>query len=486
MLRKSLLISLCLILFNINSEAQLYRTGAMGGLSYSIFDKDNSLTPFNFGNNPAWIYVDETETHLLISPSYSSISGDYRRLYDAEERIKYSAAFRGVKTLGTKGTFIGYTDYQYEVRKNYYRTLLFDTYSGEAFFMQDTTTGDFRFNGPKVNLMYSWELAPNLFAGISGLYKILDGLKNVYTNAQTMYREVGFNAGLAYQFSGNHIMGVNINYLDCQEKIEAKDVNLLEVEIFNFRGETFAIRRRGSSLEETIRKKILTLSGQVYMQPVESFQFALQGNYSPSNTRVSFPKSGLIDVEEGFSTFENYDIQAKAQYQLNHSVLLGFSGGYSNNNSWSKNSLKNLLLWEWDVKEIYSGIGVSYMFPNLPLLVGVEYEFANVKADSSKYIDSRSIDLTSKDHLIRFGMEYEIIDKAFVRGGFNFKMKEFDLITGGKDVNRLAINLGFEIPVFDMLSFIPYIVYQKDYLKDFSNVYRSNLSGFLTIKLNQF
>jgi len=486
MLRKSLLISFCLILFNINSEAQLYRTGAMGGLSYSIIDKDNSLTPFNFGNNPAWIYVDETETHLLISPSYSSISGDYRRKFDADERIKYFAAFKGVKTLGTKGTFIGYTDYDYEVRKNYYRTLLYDTYSGEAFFMQDTTTGDFRFNGPKVNLMYSWEVVPNLYAGISGLYKILDGLKNVYTHAKTMYREVGVNAGLAYRFPENYVLGLNINYLDCQEKIEAKDVNLLEVEIFNYRGETFAIRRRGSSLEETIRKKNLTFSGQFFMQPVETFRFAIQGNYTPSNTRVSFPKSGLIDVEEGFSTLENIDVQIRGQYEFTPSVLIGISGGYLNNKSWSKNSLKNLLLWEWDVKEIFSGLGVSYKFSDLPLMIGAEYEFANVNADSSKYIDSRSINLTSKDHLIRLGMEYEFFEKGFVRGGFNFKMKEFDLITGGKDVNMFAINLGFEIPVFDVLSFIPYIVYQKNYLKDFTNVYRSHLSGFITIKLNQF
>ncbi len=486
MVQKSIIISLIALFFGVNSFAQSYRTAAMGGLSYSITDKDNSLTPFNFGNNPAWIYPDETETHLLVTPSFSQVKGDYRRPLEADAKDFYYAGFRGVKTLGDYGTFIGYTDYSYELRKNNYRTLLYDTYSGEAFFVQDTTIGNYRYNGPKVELMYSWEVYPNLYAGITGNYKILDGLKNVYTFAKTTYREVGASAGLAYSIGGNIIIGARISYLDNQEKIDAKDVNLLDVEFFNYRGETFAIKRRSSSLEETIRKKTVSMGGQFYYKYNEDLQFAVQGNYTPSNSRIAFPKSGLIDVEEGYSTFENTDIRSKIQYRFSESIMMGITGGYFNRNSWSRNSLKNLLLWEWDINEVFAGVGLSYAFKNIPLLIGAEYELSNVKADSSKHVDSKIINLKSTDHLIRFGIEYEFMPYSYLRSGFNFQVKEYDLITGGKDVNRLAFNLGFEIPLSESISIAPYLEYQKLFLKEYSDIYRSNLSGFVTLRLNYF
>jgi hypothetical protein len=173
-------IFLCLI-FAAGVSAQVLRTESMGGLSYAIVDKDHSLSPYDFGKNPAWLVEDERETHLFITPFYSNSWGDYRRKYDSEGNATLGSTFQGVRTLGGQGTFSGYTSYIYQNRRNYYRTLKKDTYAGEGFNITDTTASDFRYMGPHVRLMYSWQPLRRVLAGGFVSYELLDGLKEKFS-----------------------------------------------------------------------------------------------------------------------------------------------------------------------------------------------------------------------------------------------------------------------------------------------------------------
>jgi len=485
-MKKILKISLTFsLVFSAICFSQQSRLLALGGLSIGIEDKDNSLTPFDFGNNPAWLFMDEKDSYLDISPAISNSWGSYHRKFDSDGDMYYGTAFKGVKPLGELGTFLGYTSYDYEVRRNYYRTLKYDTYSGEAFFFTDTTAGNFHYNGPTVNLMYSWELLPSLYSGASVSYQLLDGLKKIYTYGKTIYRNVGGNFGLVYQANDNLLFGANYIFFDSQETIESADVNLLNVEVFYYRGETYFVPDRGSSVTQKIRKKGSTFSGQIFWQDSEKLQLALQTNYSPSNSKVLIPEGDYKEVEEGYAWFESFDIQLISRYKIDNDLTAGIYTAYLNRDSWSRHSHKNLLLWEWSVKDLSIGIGSSYKITP-ELLAGIDYIFTNRAIDSSKYIDNRYADLSSNDHAVKLGVEYKIIKDVLLRGGCSLSLNGYDICFGGENVKNNSFTFGVEVPVFETILLDSYIRYSNISPGNDSGKSRSFLGAFVSLKLNSF
>lgn len=470
--------------------AQVSRTDAMGGLTFSIFDRDQVISPYHFGNNPAWLYMGEQETFLKIAPSLSNSWGDYRRKYDSEGVLNLGTTVHGIKTLGSLGTFSGFTSYKYENRRNVYRTLKKDTYYGEGFFINDTTASDIRYMGPKVILMYSWELFDNLFVGGNIYYELLDGLKEQYSYAKTIYRDTEIKIGLAYKLGSDIVLGADLEYIDSQESIEATDVNLLDVEMFYFRGDRFFVSKRGSSMVSKIRKQGYSIGSQLMWENGSNISVGAQVNYSPSDSKILRPyynqalNQSLNEAEDSYASFNRFDAQLKAQYKVDENLLFGIYAGYFNNYSWSRISLKDLLMWEWENKLLTIGAGAGYSV-SPSLLVGFEYQLHSNAADSSKYIDKRFTNLTSTDHYFRIGAEYKLADDIFLRTGFNYGMIENDLIFGGKDctVNKLTCGLGF--PFFNLFTVDANIQYNR-ILPKAGNITRSYLSGNFTIMLKTF
>jgi hypothetical protein len=466
------------------SFAQKSRTETMGGLKFSIVDHDQSLTPFNFGNNPAWLYKDETNTFLKITPSISNSWGNLRPKYESEGTSFLGTEITGVKTLGTDGTFLGFTSYNFENRRNLYRTLKKDTYGGEAFYFADSTSGNFSYTGPEVTLMYSWELFPSLFFGGSVNYEILEGLKEIYSYAKTLYRKTGFTIGTAYSFSDNLIAGLSMQISDLQETVEAADVNLLDVEMFNYRGDTYFYPKRGSSVTQKIKKKGVSVGGQVYWES-EKTKIGIQSNYSPANTRILLPYKNYSEDEEGYSAFENFDMQIKGQYSLNQNLLVGFYSGLFNSNSWSRVTKKDLLIWEWEINQIIAGIGSTYKITP-QLLIGLEYEFENMTADSTKYIDGRLININSGSHLIRAGAEFQIKENLMIRFGLNVGSNEYDLYSGTEDCSLLKFTFGFGFPLFDIMTINSFLEYSTFTSKQPVDKSKKFWQGGFTIQLNTF
>lgn len=487
MKKVEIFIIVILLISNSNLVSQDIRNKSLGGLGFSFNDNSFQLNPYDFGNNPAYLSIDEQETYLRITPYLGNSWGDYHRFFDSDGDNSFGVVFRGVKNLGTSGTFVGVTSYDYLLKRNYNRSLKYETYSGESFFFVDTTAGNFRYSGPTVDISYSWSLFPDLLLGFSVKYKILDGLKSVYTNAQTTYREVGANFGAAYTNSNSFIVSANIGYNDFQELIESKDVNLLEVEVFNYRGDTYFIKDRGSSITEKIRKRRLLLGGQMFFYPGNDLSFALQGNYYPSNTQILVPQSGFIDYEEGYTSFDCFDIQNVNHYRPVKDLLLSLSLSYFDRSSWSKNSIRDLLLWDWKTKTSVLGAGVSYKIEPYNLLIASEFQLRMVSADSIKYIDNRTSNIDFNEKVFKIAVEYELLNNTFARSGFNYAAKEYDIIYGGTDVKSYLFTLGASFPINDDISLDAY--WEYNLLKpggDISNKVRAYNNGVISLRLNNF
>lgn len=480
-----LLLTVFLLFGNAISLAQSFRTKALAGMNLAIKDQDNTLSLYDFGNNPAWLNKDETKDWLKIIPAFSGSSGDYRRKYNPAEINSYGLTFDGVKTLGELGTFRGFTSYDIEYFYDVNRSLRRFTYDGDAFFLADTNLGSFRYNGPKVNFAYSLEIFEDFFAGASIQYQLIDGLKDTYSRAQTLIRNVSSRIGLAYQPADNFSIGLLYEPSDLQERIESKSEDLLDVEIFHFRGETYSFRRRGSSVNYKTRKAENIYSGHFNWAPTDNIELAGKGIYNVGNTRILIPFGTIKENEDGYSFFDGIEATLQGRYEPVKDLTIGLSAAIFTNSSWSRHSGRDLLLWEWKVNGFEAGAGIAnYILPQL--LLGVEYQFQRVESDSSKYIDNRFNKIESNNHLVKAGAEYSIPSTLDIRAGFAYGIQEYDLIYGGKDVKYSAITGGFGIHVFN--NAVIDILFEYSILQPDSpgKIKKTNLNSLISLKLFTF
>ena len=191
------------------------------------------------------------------------------------------------------------------------------------------------------------------------------------------------------------------------------------------------------------------------------------------------------EVEDSYAAFEFFDVQLKTQYKYDDELTVGAYAGYFSDYSWSKISLKELLIWEWDIKKTVLGLGASYQ-ASPSLLLGLEYEFSHSSVDSSKYIDNLLLNIVSNDHVLRTGAEYKLTDEVFLRCGFNYGAKEHDLIYGGKDCNSYKYSAGIGFPLFDLLTIDASLQYINVSPKKPDNFSRSYLSGNISLTVQAF
>ncbi len=476
---------LLLLIVATNIFAQKSRLGALGGLSYSIVDIDSQIDPYILGQNPAWLFKSQVNERLEIDPLYKNSSGDYHRLFESGDVDNTNISFMGIKPLGSSGTFRGYAAYNYEMQKDRYRVLTLTPYSGDAFFFTDTTSGDYRYSGPTFEFMHSLEVADNFFIGASIRYEILDGLKKVYTFAETLYREASGNIGIAYMFSDGFTLGFNYEINDTQERITANDVNNTDVETFLFRGDKNKIELRGSSQSYKLKKFGHSFSVQTLVKPNENFTIGLNAFYLLRNSTSLFPVSSLIDVEDGYSNFDEIDVTLQARWIESKAFTFGFTAGYNDNNSWSKNSKRDLTIWDLGVNDVFTGIGVTYSNENKSMLVGFEYEIHSISADSSKYIDNRFNNMSALNHVARLGFEKSLDNMFIVRIGYNLIYKEHDFIYGGDNVTTHFVTLGGKVKLSESIEIEPRIEYATTRL-DENSLYKNNFGIFTTFRFYKF
>ncbi len=463
--------------------SQQSRLDALGGLSYSIVDIDSQIDPYIMGGNPAWMVNSYTNQRLEINPLYTNSNGNYHRLFESGNITNVDVSFLGIKPLGNSGTFRGYAAYNYEMQKDRYRVLTLTPYSGDAFFFTDSTSGDYRYSGPTFEFMHSLEVIDNLFIGASVNYKILDGLKKVYTFAETLYRDVSANVGVAYKLSDNLSLGINYQIFDTQEKILADDVNKRNVQTFLYRGDTHKIVLNGGSQDFKIKRFGNIFGFQTQFIPVKNLTVGFNVKYQVSNSSSLFRVTSIIDTEDGYTSFDKTNINIQARWLLNNTVNIGFKAGYNDNNSWTKNSKHNLTLWELGVKDIFTGVGFTYS--NKKFLVGTEYELHSISSDSTKYIDNKFSKISAFNHIARIGVETSLSELVALRIGYNFLYKEHDFIFGGKNVATHFITFGGAIKISETIEIEPRVEYATT-SSGSNNLQKNNFGIYTTLRFYNF
>ncbi len=484
MIRFIKILSVLLFVLSFSLFAQKSRTAAMGGLSFSVNDVDESFDPFMLGGNSAWLVNSIKNKRLEISPAFNSDFGNYRRLYSAERVNNYGVNFKEIQPLGNYGTFMGTASYDYEVRRKDYRNLKYEPYAGEGFFYTDTTTGNTTYNGPYFELSHSLRLMNSLYIGGAIGYRILNGLKDVYTYGETVFRNVNGNIGIAYQLNNSIIIGLSYSGFDSQERIESSDINLMTVRTFEWRGETHFVELRGSSQDYKINKEGNNFSAQFYYHPNLTTEVGVTADYGISNTKELYPQGSLIDVEDGYAQFNNVNIKLRARHRLSEKFLSALSLDYYNTTSWSENSKREMKIWDWQFKGTSIGVGGSYNI-NKKMIVGVEYRASVIYSDSSKYIDNRYFSRSVVNHYLIIGSEYIISDNFSLRAGFDFGYFNHDFRVGGNNVTERIATLGVGYNFNNTIQLDGYGKYGLIGLNS-NEKYRSYLNWVITLRFFTF
>lgn len=435
------------------AQGQSLRIATLGSMRYAVEDPQASLSLYTLGGNPAWLIRHQPHEWLTFVPAAGSLWGDYRRLYEPGRVSTYGAGFEGVKPLDESGTFHGYSSYVVEERSDVCRSLKRTPYAGEAYFLADSTTGSFTYKGPEIAFSYAYEPLPDLFVGATLGYTVQDGLKDIYTMSRSMFRRVDGVVGIAYAVDPDLALGVTFRPVDEQERLEAKSDDLLDVEIFNFRGETYAKRRSASSIEHKVRLTGEEYGAHVHWVLAEGMQLAAGASGGVRRTRDQISTVYEESFEDGFAQRVWYAGEARLRWALNGNATVGCGIAYHHQREWSRYTALDLLLWDSKGSETTLGAGGSYRLSEAGAMVACELEYAFVHADSSKYIDTRYAQVRTSEYRLRLGMEYPLTRAVMLRGSYGYGGMGLDVRTGGRNLREHAANLGVAIPLGGVLHF---------------------------------
>lgn len=428
--------------------SQNSRINALGGLSFTIKDIDNGLDIYNFGSNPAWFSQVDTVEWLKVSPYSGNSWGDYKKKFDPEGEHNYNLSSLWSRALDKNNKFLGRAAYNYIRRSNVFGVLEYEPYSGKGYFVADTAIENATFNGPAVGFIYSFNIFSKLLAGIDCNYQILNGQRNGYSHTLSLFRKISAELGLAYKVKDNFIVGGTFGLIDSKEEMDSQSDGS-DIEVLLFKGEQTFLQEivQNRSAKEKEKGKTMSLHSQIKGEG-GIWELAVKGNYSSFSKSLLKPFKSLLESNFGYSYFEHLDFQGIVRWFPSPDLTFGFSTGYINNYSWTKceSTTDNIVLqWKWNNEQIFGALGVSYYLKNLRLLIGTEYKFSQISADSSKYIDNLFFNDNSNEHEVKAGAELEAFTNLFFRTGYYYTASRIDFRFGGTKMRQNIITAGFGI-----------------------------------------
>jgi len=447
---KNLILLIFLSLFTEFSFAQYYRLIAIGSMHIAVEDMDNELNLYDFGENPAWVINDEIQNRIWMHTSYDKSRGEYKRTYDPYGLNLYDIRFLRVQTLGNSGTFKGWASYSGEIREKLYGSLLLSPYDGKAFFVTDTTTGNFRYQIIRIGFDYGIEVLKHIYAGINVNYNLVDGLKDIYTRARDIYRQVHISPALAIQITRNLNIGFKLAISNWHEKIEAKSEDLYDAEVYLYRGNLYAVKKISNVIDLKLKERDIGLGIQTIYKPNDNFQLGIKLNLKQTGQYILIPYGLLKEYEFGYTNFYEFNMNFLSRLKLNRKSTVGATLKYEYSDIWSKHSPRNLLLWKEKIKNFEIGLGLWSNLLN-PISAGIELLYKNSSADSMKYIDNIFKLIKGDNYTLKIGSEFKI-NKITLRMGFNYMFSTKDLTLGGDNVNYSSFSFGISYnPVADMI-----------------------------------
>jgi hypothetical protein len=227
-----------------------------------------------------------------------------------------------------------------------------------------------------------------------------------------------------------------------QERLEAKSDDLLDVELTHLRGETFAIRQRGGTVNHKVKTATHEFGAHLFWTTSAGATLGMDTRYGIGRKQILLSRELEKDVEDGFETFEDVQGRLLIRIDLPAGLAGGGYAGLERRSDWSRHTPRDLLLWKWGSRSFFAGAGISGAFAGGLVVAAAEYEYRRATMDSSRYIDNRFQSITPVCHTLRLGIEVCPAAGMALRGGCSSGVADYDLLINAGRVRRLAFTCG--------------------------------------------
>lgn len=187
-----------------------------------IYNRDYAnFSLFDISSNPALYHLTYSKKINIYQISSGRNIAGFRRYFDPGKIENINAELLWNYKLDEKSLLATGVNYYQTNNKNVERSL--EKYHYDHYFsISDTTNGNIIYKGPKLWLLYNHKINENFTFGLKTNYGVERGLKDKFTECETVIRDIDVSMGLSYiSDSRNSIVAINGRYFDRQAKYEA-------------------------------------------------------------------------------------------------------------------------------------------------------------------------------------------------------------------------------------------------------------------------
>jgi len=173
---------------------------------------------FDFSGNPALVKLAYKENLNIYHFSGGKKINSYHRYFDNERTENRGLDLLWNRNLNESSLLVAGVKYYHSYQMNVERSLEKDFYN-HYFSFSDTTNGDITYQGPKLFLSFNQNLTENLLWGLNINYGVERGLKDIFTECETIMRDMDVTLGLGYTTDDkNTIAGLSARYFNRQSQ----------------------------------------------------------------------------------------------------------------------------------------------------------------------------------------------------------------------------------------------------------------------------
>lgn len=387
----------------------------------TLFDKKEKVSPYYFGSNPAWLGNEVSDELLYIRSGVNDETGDFKKFTDPGDIRIYTVSVTGKKLMDSSQIFRGSFSFQRTENNNWQWLFTRDYSSGSPFLIGDSTTGDSRYNGIKMNAEYAARVYDKFNLGFSLKYYIDDGLKLAHPRPTSKDREINFSSGLAYHLNNNLSIGLQASVYDNVENINySQDIGaiLSEILLIKFRGFDFP-NVFSMTTETRYSYNNGYKAGFNFLFEKSSFltltAFAITGF-----DKINIKDGGDNPISEGLWKNNFFNSGVVSLFKIDNSTFLSLLYALDLSNNWSEFPDYNVLYSKnWFSKHSLIS-GIEYSFNN-QLTAGLEAGVKYSKNNFNDYYSNIFANNRALIYLLNLGLKFEWSNKlsSFVSAGIN-------------------------------------------------------------------
>jgi hypothetical protein len=355
------------------------------------------------------------------------------------------------------------------------------------FILTDTTTGDYWYNGPVIQTIYSRKLPLNFSLGLAFNYKVQMGLKNVYTKVESIQREIFPGLGLSWGVSEeksqaevkNRGLGLGFFVYPYDNKVRLTAVReMQDAVVYRQIGLFTRFRQVRGRYIRDYRTKGLLLGGQVFAA------------LSPSVRMGLFHRTWAAGITTTDNLFVQRGYEQQIQNQTRARVTVRKSDWQASAqidreafDDWSKSLAYGCLYGEEARRRVTAGVGLGTANEAWPVTLGIEAYAGRFQRTYTDYLSHQGIDTSQPEWQVRAGMEIPLrtgnwrvrlggnwgrqVPDLFYRysrdkmweltGGLVWRASHFQAILVGAFHSRLPEGSAFEVhqPLFNGSTYLP-------------------------------